>query len=382
MTRGSIEATGRKAASTAIHQAEIDVAEQQKYGSIGVAKAKQLQATEAANAEKLRGIATMGAERERAVQVAELLKEEKIGVETAAFEQQASVKLAEQRDADQTRRGGRPGDRRRERGQGEDRRLERRPRLQAGRGVPDRRDQARARPTPASRRPPSALRTKAALAQAEKIEAEQRAQLEAVAKAKKAQVIVEAEAAAEPPTDRGRGRCQGDFCQARSRGPWNYEILAKKAEDSARSSPRAGGSQEAFQLLMLEHIDTALQTAAAGDLEHQVRQGHRLGRTRGSNGTAPPPASSRTWPRRFPPCSRSWRTSAASRCPTSSARWSTPPRIPTPRKSRANGQSSHREGRAPRPHLPTPEPKLPADAEPARQAVLNHGERLRLSGLD
>src|SRR3954469_13774359 len=38
---GYIEAIGRKAASAAINQAEIDVSEQQKHGSIGVARAKQ-----------------------------------------------------------------------------------------------------------------------------------------------------------------------------------------------------------------------------------------------------------------------------------------------------------------------------------------------------
>src|SRR5258708_31210388 len=66
---GYIEAIGRKAASTAINQAEVDVSEQQKLGAIGVAKAKQQQAVEVANAEKLREIGTKGADRERAVRV-------------------------------------------------------------------------------------------------------------------------------------------------------------------------------------------------------------------------------------------------------------------------------------------------------------------------
>src|SRR5205809_1273327 len=50
---GYIEAIGRKAASTAIQQAGIDVAEQEKLGAIGVATAVRQRAIEVAEAEKL-----------------------------------------------------------------------------------------------------------------------------------------------------------------------------------------------------------------------------------------------------------------------------------------------------------------------------------------
>ncbi|TAJ02515.1 MAG: flotillin family protein, partial [Planctomycetota bacterium] len=61
---GYIEAIGRKAASTAVQQAMIDVAEQEKKGSIGVAEAERERAINVANAEKLREIGTKEAERE------------------------------------------------------------------------------------------------------------------------------------------------------------------------------------------------------------------------------------------------------------------------------------------------------------------------------
>ncbi len=102
---GYIEAIGRKAASAAIQQAEIDVADQFRKGSIGVAKAKQEQAIEVANADKLREIGTKAADRERMVQIAELQKEEKVGVETASFEQEAQHQAGPARHANQARRG-------------------------------------------------------------------------------------------------------------------------------------------------------------------------------------------------------------------------------------------------------------------------------------
>jgi flotillin len=48
--------------------------------------------------------------------------------------------------------------------------------------------------------------------------------------------------------------------EAEARG--NYEILAKKGEGLKRIIESCGGAQEAFQLLMLEHIDELSKTAA------------------------------------------------------------------------------------------------------------------------
>src|SRR5205814_3043935 len=55
---GYIEAIGRKAASEAIQQAEIDVAQQVKRGAIGVAEADRDKAIEVANHEKTRDTGT------------------------------------------------------------------------------------------------------------------------------------------------------------------------------------------------------------------------------------------------------------------------------------------------------------------------------------
>ena len=62
---GYIEAIGRKAAATAIQQAKIDVAEQEKKGQTGVAEADRERAIQVANATKLREIGTREATREQ-----------------------------------------------------------------------------------------------------------------------------------------------------------------------------------------------------------------------------------------------------------------------------------------------------------------------------
>ncbi|NJN65173.1 MAG: flotillin family protein, partial [Acidobacteria bacterium] len=96
---GYIEAIGRKAASTAVQQAAIDVAEQEKKGAIGVAEADRERAIQVASAQKVREIGVKEADREKAVRIAELEKETQVGQQTASFEQEAQV-----RDADRAKR--------------------------------------------------------------------------------------------------------------------------------------------------------------------------------------------------------------------------------------------------------------------------------------
>src|SRR3954462_5342629 len=87
-----IEAIGRKAASQAVQQARIDVAEQEKHGQIGVAEAERDKAIQVANATKVREIGTREATREQAIKVAQLDKDRQVGEQTALLEQEALVK--------------------------------------------------------------------------------------------------------------------------------------------------------------------------------------------------------------------------------------------------------------------------------------------------
>jgi len=92
---GYIEAIGRKAAATAIQQAEIDVADQEKKGAVGVANANREKDVQVAEALKERDIGTKAADRERIVQVAVLDKETKVGEQTAALQRDSDIADAE-----------------------------------------------------------------------------------------------------------------------------------------------------------------------------------------------------------------------------------------------------------------------------------------------
>ena len=103
---------------------------------------------------------------------------------------------------------------------------------------------------------------KAALAEAEKVEAERRADLEAPAKAEKAKTIVEAEAEAEKRRIEAEGQAKAVFAKLEAEARGQYEILAKKGDGMRQIIEACGGAQEAFQLLMLEHLDKLAETAA------------------------------------------------------------------------------------------------------------------------
>src|SRR6202007_2615147 len=103
---------------------------------------------------------------------------------------------------------------------------------------------------------------KAALAQAERIEAERRAALEAPAKAEKAKIIVEAEAEAEKRRIEAQGQAAAIFAKLEAEAKGQYEMLAKKADGLRQIVAACGGAQQAFQLLMLEHLDHLAQTSA------------------------------------------------------------------------------------------------------------------------
>jgi flotillin len=103
---------------------------------------------------------------------------------------------------------------------------------------------------------------RAALADAEKVEAEQRAALEAPAKAEKAKVIVEAEAAAEKAKIEAMAEAAATFARLEAEARGQYEILAKKGQGLKSIIQACGGAQPAFQLLMLEHLDKLAEASA------------------------------------------------------------------------------------------------------------------------
>jgi flotillin len=258
---GYIQAIGRKAASQAVQQALVDVAQQEKLGAIGVADAHRENAIQVANASKLRDIGTREATREQAVRLAQLDKEQKIGEQTAAFEREAQVKDAERAmrialaDANAQAVAGEAEAQARVVGAQATLQVKQAEAYQLGE---TRKREAEAAVQEAQNR---AL-ARAALAQVERVEAERRAAVEAPARADKAKVIVDAEAAAEKTRIEAEGQARAIFAQLEAEARGQYEILAKKGEGLRRIIDACGGAQPAFQMLMLEHLDKMVEASA------------------------------------------------------------------------------------------------------------------------
>jgi flotillin len=247
---GYIEALGKRATAEAVQQARGDVAEQEKTGEMRVAAAA-----------RDRTIGVRDAERTSAIRIAELEKEQKIGEETAALEANARVKEAEQQTRVAVANANATaieGESLAQANVARARATLRIEEAEAFQRSETRQKEAEASVVEATNR----AQARAALADAERVEAEQRAALEAPAKARKAKTIVEAEAEAEQQVIRARAEAEAIFARLDAEARGQYEILARKGEGLEKIVKAAGGSKEAFQLLMLEHVDGLAKTAA------------------------------------------------------------------------------------------------------------------------
>ena len=262
---GYIEAIGRKAASEAIQQAEVDVALQRKLGAVGVAEANRDKEIQVAQNFRTQSIGTKDAEREQAVKLAELDKQKTIGERAAEFEQETAVRDAEREmriavaAANATAVTGEND-------------------AKATIAVTNAElkvKEAEAYATAESKQREAEAQVQraqyeaeaiAATAEGKKVEAEMRAKLEAPARAAKAQLIVDSEAEAErvkieadalatAAIREAEGEASAIYKRLEAEARGQYEILAKKGEGLKKIVEACGGAQEAFQLMMLEHID-------------------------------------------------------------------------------------------------------------------------------
>src|SRR5215204_3285567 len=258
---GYIDAIGQKAASQAIQQARADVADEVKQGEIRVAGAERDKVVQVANATKQREIGTREASREQAVRIAELEKEQTVGEQTAALQRDVSVKQADQAkriaiaEANaQAVTGENLADAKVAQSQAT--LLEQK--AQAYERGEGRKREAEAAVIEVQNR----AMAKAALAEAERVEAEQRAKYEAPAKALKARIVVDAEAEAEKRRLEAQGEASAIYAKLEAEARGQYEILAKKGEGLKLIVEACGGAQQAFQLMMLEHLDKLAETSA------------------------------------------------------------------------------------------------------------------------
>ena len=258
---GYIDAIGQKAASLAIQLARGDVADNEKMGETRVAAAERDKSIQVSNARKEQSIGTREAQREQAVRIATLEKEQAIGEKTASFEKDAQVKIAEQQmrvqvaEADAGAIDGENQAAARVAGSQADLAIKKAEAFERGEG---RKKQAEANVLEVQNR---AL-AKAALAEADRVEAEQRAKLEAPAKAQKAKQIVDAEASAEQRRILAQAEADAIFLKLEAEARGQYELLAKKGEGLKAIVHACGGSTQAFQMLMLEHLDNLADASA------------------------------------------------------------------------------------------------------------------------
>ena len=246
---GVLDAMGRKAEAEIREQARVDVAERERFGAVGVKEQERDQAIAVANADKEREISTRQAMQVQTMRTAELEATEIQGTNNSkavVAESNMQLKLQE---AEYFR-------------QAETKQNE------AAASVVQAKAEADAR---------------AAAATAIRVEAEQRAELEAPAKAMKAQVVVNAEAKAEENIIHARAEAEARFTQLEAEARGQYELLARKADGLGAIVAGVGGSEEAFRLLMLEHLDTIAETQVRGKEENGER-GRGRGGVRGAGG--------------------------------------------------------------------------------------------------
>jgi len=258
---GYIEAIGRKAAATAIQQALIDVAVQEKSGAVGVARANREKEIEVAVAHKNRDIGTKEAEKERIIQVSLMDKEARVGEERAGFERDAQIA-----DADRTKRVAiAEANAKAVEGENEAQGLIARANagLQVERAEAFQRGETKKRVAEAEvLQAQYEAQAVAAEAEGRKNEAEQRALLEAQARAEKAKIVVDAEAEAQRRRIEAEGEAAAIYAKLEAEARGQFEILQKKGLGFAEIVGACGDPQAAFQMLMLEHIDKLSETAA------------------------------------------------------------------------------------------------------------------------
>jgi flotillin len=258
---GYIDAIGQKAASEAIQKARGDVADNEQMGEIRVANAERDKSIQVAEARKEQSIGMRAAEREQAVRNAMLEKEQIVGEKQAAYEREAQVKTAEQAmrvrvaQADAEAISGENMSKAQVAASEAELLVKRAEAYQLGES---RKREAEAAVLEIQNR----AMAKAAEAESQRVEAEQRAKLEAPARAQKAKQIVDAEAAAEKRRLEAKAEADAIFLKLDAEARGSYEILAKKGQGLKEIVAACGGAKEAFQLLMLEHLDQLAEASS------------------------------------------------------------------------------------------------------------------------
>ncbi len=247
---GYIEAIGRKAAAEAVQQAQADVAEQERIGQTRVADENQQREVQIAAYTRDQEVGVATAEKDKLSKIAEQQAEQAAAIADAQQRQRIAVA-----NADATAKTGE---------------YEAQADIaQAQANLDEAAAQAYERGQVADRVAKAKVveaehdaMAKAAEAEGRRTEAKKRAELVAVAKAQKAQLVVDAEAAAEQVRLAAQAEAEAIFAKLEAEARGQYEILAKKGEGLKKIVEACGGSDEAFKLMTLEHLDHLAETSA------------------------------------------------------------------------------------------------------------------------
>lgn len=258
---GYIEAIGREAGARAVNKARGDVAEQEKLGAIAVARADQEKDIEVANADREREIGVKGADRDKAVRIAELERETIVAQQRAEFSRDTEVAQADQarRIAIAAANAEAVGGEAESKARIADANAQLQVREAEAFEIGETKKRVAAAAVSESE---NRARAKTALADAERIEAERRAAVEAPAKAEKARRIVEAEAEAESRRLEAEGEAAAIFAKLEAEARGEFEMLSKRADGLKQIVDACGGADQAYRLLMLEHVPTLADKAA------------------------------------------------------------------------------------------------------------------------
>lgn len=258
---GYIEAIGQRAAAEAVQTARADVADQEKLGEIRVTAAERDKMIQVADANKLKQIGIREAEREQAVRIADLNREQQVAEQRAMYEQETEVA-----NADREKRvavAAANAEAFEGESESEAKVADAKAQLQVAQAEAFQIGETKKREAQAAvEEAQHSAMAKAALAEADRIEAERRAELEAPAKAEKARTIVQAEAAAAKRKLEAEAEAAAIYAKLEAEARGQFEILARKGEGLREIISACGTSQDAFQLLMLEHLETLASKSA------------------------------------------------------------------------------------------------------------------------
>ena len=246
---GYIEALGKEAAAKAINEAKISVAEQEKIGETGKAKADREKDTQIAETHRDRDVKIAITQKDREVSIATAVKDETIG--KAEAQRDTRVKTSEAnaiaiKGENEAKIAIASSEAARREKEAESLRIA---------ITAEKVQQAKALEES------YLAEQKAELARSERERSTQIANIVIPAEIAKQRAIIEAQAAAETIRENAKGEADAIFAKMEAEAKGLLEILTKQAEGYKQVVAAAGGDpNKAFQLLLIEKLPELVRT--------------------------------------------------------------------------------------------------------------------------